>query len=91
MVQLYSLFFNTSLQNCTKTAAWFWTAYPSDEKIETISQFNRLLREIKKLINEERPVAALGYRTPVEFENWVKSVPVEQRPEVKLYDFIQRE
>ena len=65
--------------------------YLSDEKIETTSQFNRLLREIKKLINEERPVAALGYKTPVEFENWIKSVPVEQRPKVKLYDFNQRE
>jgi len=65
--------------------------YLWNEKIKTTSQFNRLLREIKKLINEERPVAALGYRTPIEFEKWIKSVPVDQRPKVKLYDFNQRE
>jgi len=65
--------------------------YLLNEQIESVGQLNKLLSKIKKMINEERPVAALGYRTPVEFENWIKELPVEERPKMKLYDFDKRE
>lgn len=47
----------------------------------------KVLNEIKTLINEQRPVAALGYRTPVEFENYIKGLSQDHRPKVALYDF----
>lgn len=61
--------------------------YLVGEHITSAKQFNKLLKKIKQLINEERPVAALGYRTPVAFEAWIKEIPVDQRPQIKLYDF----
>ena len=63
--------------------------YLLNEQITTVEQLNRVLDKIKKMINEQRPVAALGYRTPVEFENWIKDLPVEERPSMKMYDFTQ--
>jgi len=61
--------------------------YLINYEIKNEKHLNKVLQEIKKLINEERPVAALGYRTPVEFENYIKNLSKEQRPKVDLYDF----
>ena len=61
--------------------------YLHNEQITTVDQLNRVLDKVKKMINEQRPVAALGYRTPVAFENWIKNLPVEDRPKMWMYDF----
>lgn len=57
-------------------------------EIRNLNHLKKVLNEIKILINEHRPVAALGYRTPVEFENYIKGLSQDQRPKVAFYDFI---
>ena len=53
--------------------------------IKNLRDLNNKLNEIKKLINEERPVKKLGYKTPVAFEEWIKHQ--EKKPTIELYDF----
>jgi putative transposase len=53
--------------------------------IKNIKDLNNKLNEIKKLINEERPVKELGYKTPLEFEQWIENQ--EYKPKKELYDF----
>ena len=55
--------------------------------IKSVRDLNKKLNEIKRLINQERPVKALGYKTPVEFEQWLKTQQIP--PKIKLYDFIK--
>jgi putative transposase len=57
------------------------------EKISSVSELNRVLKKVKKDLNEEIPVKELGYRTPVQFENDIKLIPKERRRILKLYDF----
>jgi putative transposase len=54
-------------------------------KVKNVKDLNRQLSKIKKLLNNERPVKELGYRTPIEFENWLKEITI--KPEIRLYDF----
>lgn len=61
------------------------------DNIKDVKHLNRVLTKIKHLINNERPVAALGYRTPVQFEKWIQTQPVEARTTVVMYDFTQAE
>ncbi len=61
--------------------------YLEFEMIKNVKQLNRLLTKIKHLINNEKPVAELKYKTPMEFEKWIKSIPAAQRPKMKLFDF----
>ncbi len=56
-----------------------------EDNVKNVKDLNRQLRKIKKLINEERPVKALKYKTPVEFENWLENTTF--RPKIKLYEF----
>ncbi len=65
--------------------------YLINEKIKSVAQLNKALQKIKKLINEERPVEALGYKTPVAFEQWIAALTEEQRPKIKLYDFFKND
>ena len=53
--------------------------------IKNVNDLNQKLKKIKRLLNQERPVKALGYKTPVEFEEWLKEQ--EKPPELGLYDF----
>ncbi|MGB0879405.1 MAG: hypothetical protein ACPGTO_02435 [Polaribacter sp.] len=53
--------------------------------IKSVSDLNKKLTKIKRLINQERPVEALGYKTPVEFEQWLETQQIP--PKLKLYDF----
>lgn len=61
--------------------------YLDNYEIRNVNHLNKVLQEIKQLINEEKPVAVLGYRTPMEFEKYIDGVSKEDRPKVKLYDF----
>lgn len=63
--------------------------YLINENVKTVGQLNKALHKIKKIINEQRPVAALGYKTPVAYEQWIATLTEQQRPMVKLYDFRQ--
>lgn len=57
------------------------------KEIKNVKDLNKQLAKIKKLINEQRPVKELGYKTPIEFEIWIKTQ--EKKPELVLYDFNQ--
>lgn len=54
-------------------------------EVKNVKDLNRQLQEIKRLINEERPVKALQYRTPVEFEQYLKESTNMRK--IRLYDF----
>ena len=47
----------------------------------------RVSNKIMKLYNEERPHISLGYRTPVEFEEYIKKLNKEERPVLKVYQW----
>jgi len=61
--------------------------YLSNFSIRNLYHLKKVLCEIKMLINEQKPISALGYRTPVEFENHIKGLSQNLRPKVVLYDF----
>lgn len=65
--------------------------YLINEKITTVNGLNKALCRIKKIINEQRPVKALGYRTPVEYERWIAGLALSQRPVRTLYDFAENQ
>ncbi|MEG4230477.1 DDE-type integrase/transposase/recombinase [Microcoleus sp. N9_B1] len=56
-----------------------------EKNIKNVYALNKQLNEIKRLINEEKPVKELQYKTPVEFEKWIENAP--HTLEMKLYDF----
>jgi putative transposase len=56
--------------------------------IKNVKDLNKQLFEIKRLINEERPVKELNYKTPVEFEKWIQNG--NNKIEIKLYDFTKQ-
>lgn len=53
--------------------------YLDKEKVTNVRSLNRLLNKIKQLMNENRPVKMLGYKTPIEFEAYIKGIPLEER------------
>lgn len=57
------------------------------DKIKNLKQLNRELLDIKKAMNESIPKKILGYKTPVEFENELKTIPLENRLKIEIYDF----
>ena len=57
------------------------------EGIPSVGQLNKELKRIKRLINYERPVKALGKRSPVEYEEYIAKLPSDKRTKIKLYDF----
>ncbi len=61
--------------------------YLFDKEINNVRQLQKHLVKIVRLINEEKPVAELGYMTPVAFESHIKNHPDEPRPQVVMYNF----
>jgi transposase InsO family protein len=55
--------------------------------IRSVKELNKVLTHVKKTINEQIPVANLGYMTPVQYEEYLKTVPLPNRKIIKLYDF----
>lgn len=60
--------------------------YLEGEKVKNEKQLNRLLVKVKRMINEKRPVKQLGYKTPTEFEQTLRRIPVEKRTPFKFKD-----
>jgi len=54
--------------------------YLSDYDIRSVSQLNRVLKKIKHQINEVWPSKTLGYKTPKEFEQWIREKKEIDRP-----------
>lgn len=57
------------------------------DKIKSVEELNRVLVKIKNALNNEIPIKALGYKTPVQFEDEIKNIPKDQRLVIKLHDF----
>jgi hypothetical protein len=55
--------------------------------IKNVKDLQRALKEIQILINEERPVAGLGFKTPKEYEEELKDIPMSERTKKICYDF----
>lgn len=55
------------------------------KEVKNLKELNNYLREIKALINSERPVKELGYKTPIAFEESLNHIRI--RKQIKLYDF----
>jgi transposase InsO family protein len=58
--------------------------------IRSVKELNKFLTQIKKTINEEIPVSILGYMTPVQYEEYLKSTPLADHKILKLYDFNEK-
>lgn len=56
-----------------------------EDDIRSERDLNKKLKDIQWLINNDRPVKALGYKTPVEFENSLREN--KENTPLKLYDF----
>ncbi|HAT76929.1 MAG TPA: hypothetical protein DCS19_08795 [Flavobacterium sp.] len=56
--------------------------------IKNVTDLNKQLKEIKRLINEEKPVKELNYKTPMEFEKWLQTA--NNPPKIELYDFTKQ-
>jgi putative transposase len=63
--------------------------YLENLEVRNVKDLNKKLRTVMYLINEEKPVKALKYLTPVAFENKIKGLSIEEKPKFKLYDFEQ--
>lgn len=58
-----------------------------NKEFNNIKELNIELKKIEKILNEEIPIKALGYKTPLEFENELKTLKEEERIKIQLYDF----
>lgn len=58
--------------------------------IRSVKELNKYLKQIKKTINEEIPVKSLGYMTPVQYEDYLKTIPLQKHKIIKLYDFSKK-
>jgi hypothetical protein len=58
-----------------------------------IHSFNDLVlacRKTKRLMNEQRAIQQLGYRSVLAFEQHILTLPADQRPQKELHDFLQK-
>lgn len=62
--------------------------YLVDYNIKNEKHFNRVLKQIKDQSNNIWPSKKLGYRTPVQYANWIKMLKPEERP-IKTVKVIQ--
>ncbi len=61
--------------------------YLTFQDIKNVSQLQQQLKKVKRLINEEKPVEILGYKSPSNFEKDIENVPIEDRLKIELFDF----
>ena len=61
--------------------------YLEFKNIKNVKDLNIELLKFQKLYNEEKPVEALKYMTPVEFEAYIELLPKKEKPRIKLHNF----
>lgn len=61
--------------------------YLINYSIGNVRDLQKALLDIRMLINTEKPVKSLGYKTPFEFEQDLRNTPLDQREKIELYDF----
>lgn len=55
--------------------------------VRSLSQLKRILKEVQHFLNHVRPIKQLQYKTPHEFEQWIQTLDLKDRPTQTLYDF----
>jgi putative transposase len=55
--------------------------------VSNLSEFKERMQEINYFYNNERKQEGLGWRTPVEYETYINTLPKGSRPTMKLFDF----
>lgn len=63
--------------------------YPR-KKVHDLKSLRRELDIVVKLYNEEKPHSKLGMLTPVEFENQLSKIKMQDRKVLELHDFTKR-
>ncbi len=58
-------------------------------QIKSLGQLQNALKDLKWKLNNEKAIKSLGYRTVVEFEKHILSLPSSKHPKKTLYDFEQ--
>lgn len=82
--QAYTCLENGIAEQCHDTVK---NQYLLHEDIRSVRQLQKALAKIQYLINEERPVKALGNLTPAAFEQQLTCVPLAERQVFTCYDF----
>ena len=59
--------------------------------VTTYSGLIKACKKIQKLNNEQRAIKQLGYRSPVQFEKYIESLPLELKPNKVMFDFENNE
>ena len=59
--------------------------------VTTYSGLVKACKKIQKLNNEQRAIKQLGNRSPVQFEEYIGSLPLEMRPTKVMFDFKNNE
>jgi transposase InsO family protein len=52
-----------------------------------VASLQQYVQRVHWLYNTQRPHQELGYRTPVDFENWLTTLKPSDRPLLRLFDF----
>lgn len=86
--QAYSCLENGIAEQCHDTVK---NQYLLHEDIRSVNHLQKALAKTEYLINEERPVKALGNLTPAAFEQQLRSVPLAERQVFTCYDFTARQ
>ena len=55
--------------------------------VTTFSELVRACKKIQKLNNEQRAIKQLGNKSPIQFEQFIASIPVHLRPHKTMFDF----
>lgn len=55
--------------------------------VTTFPELKRACKKIQKLNNEQRSIKQLGNKSPVQFEKYIESVPLDLRPQKVMFDF----
>lgn len=63
--------------------------YLNHWSISSLRELKQACKELQYLNNHQRVINQLEQRTPVDFENYIKTVTVDQRPKKQMYDFNQ--
>jgi putative transposase len=58
--------------------------YLIDFNIKSEKQLNRILKQIQKDQNQKWPSSKLGWKTPCQYAEWIKKIPLKQRTVIKV-------
>lgn len=63
--------------------------YLNQWSIKNFYELKQACKEVQYLSNHQRAIKQLGYKTPIGFEKYIRSLPDKSRPRKTLFDFNQ--